>query len=379
MSTRIEADQEIDASESTPAREAAEGKIPARPAAEAEASRSARGGKAKPEKGKKPAQAEGKPDALAGLTAEQRTTVVEAEERMQAIGRRTTGAAFELGDTLLVIKGCYADEADWKAWVKERGGMDMRTADNYLGLPTKLGSFRKRLVASAVPSTVCYAISNADPAVIEEVVGRYENGPRPTLADVRAIANGSASAEPEAAIDPADVGGLAGMRALGTSKVKVGTKVFGDRIAGILAEIEPALEPHWRGKRVGKSGLAKAIQYEARRARSELQNVAVFVEPYDTGPHWNVHPVPFPDGSGWRKVSEVLYALGGVESWPAADKVGSWFVDEVIPTLEWSIGRKPKADQADADEPVAAKPNRKRASGKRNPDEKPEAPGTTEA
>jgi hypothetical protein len=162
------------------------------------------------------------------------------------------------------------------------------------------------LIASAVPSTICYTISNAEPAVIEEVVGRYENGPRPTLADVRAIANGSASAEPEAAIDPADVGGLAGMRALGIGKVKTGTKVFGDRVAGILEAIEPALEPHKRGKRVGKSGLAKAIQYEARRARSELQNVAVFVEPYDTGPLWNVHPVPFPLDSGWRNVSSVL-------------------------------------------------------------------------
>ncbi len=385
---RIEADREIDASESTPTREATEGSTPAQP--QAEASEPVRTAKAKPAKGKKAAETDDKKDVLAGLSPERRITVLEAEAAMHSIGRKTTEAAFQLGDQLVVIKECYPEEAEWKDWVKTRGGMNMRTAENYLGLPTRLGTFRERLITCAVPSTVCYGLANVDPAVVEDIVGRYENGPRPTLAEVRAIANGSASAEPDVAIDPADVGGLAGLRALGIGKAKSGTKVVGERVAGILDRIDPALERHWRGKRVAKADLAKAIVYEARRASSELQNVAVFVEPNDYGPVWNVNPISFPVDSGWRKVSDILYTLGGIESWPASDKVGTWLVDEVIPTLEWAIGRKPKAEKGaepEAETATGAKPAKgrmttpKRATAKSRSTAKPkqEEPGQAAA
>lgn len=338
-----------DASESTPAREAATGP------ADAQTAEPAREGKAKKAK---PAKAAA--DPLAPLTPERRLVVEKAEEEIHALGRRSTAACFTLGEVLLTVRGCYEDAADWKAWVNERGHMDMRTAENYIGLPTKLGAYRKRLEASAAPLTVCNCVANADPAAIEQVLERFEQGPRPTLGEVRAIVNGSASAEPETEIDPANVGGLAGMRALGVAKVKEGAKVFAERIAGILAEIEPALEPYRRGKRVAKAALGKAIEGEARRARSELHNVAMFVAPWDTGPAWNVHPVSFPAGTRWRGVDDILYKLGGVADWPAAGELGSWLANDVVQTLEWAIGRKPKAEivaDADVETSVETKPD----------------------
>lgn len=282
-------------------------------------------------------------EVLPGVKPAHRRKVKEIVDRFFALGRKSTETAFEIGAMFLEVKG-YMPDRLWRKWITRKCEMTVRSAENYMSLPAKLSRYKQQAIEHRVPSAALYVMANAEVAVIEELMGRYERGPRPTVAEVKAFVNGSAPIGEEAAPDPADVGGLTGLRALGMAKVKTGSKVFADRISGIIEAIEPALEPHWRGKRVGKSGLAKAIQYEARRARSELQSVATFVEPFDGGPIWNVHPVPFPVDSGWRKVSDILYKLGGVESWPAADEVGTWLVEEVIPMLEWAIGRKPKAD-----------------------------------
>ncbi len=382
INSRIEAETETDASESAPAREAAAETNPVLPQqVGADASEPASAGEVIAKEGESGEPENGEVDPVASLSPEQRARIEKAEKRLRAIARKSTDEAFETGIELAEIRSCYGeDEGGWKAWVKLRGEMNMRTAGNYISLPTKLGAYRKRAVANRVPSAALYAIANADPEVIEEVMARYESGSRPTVSEVKAIANGSAPARQEEAADPADVGGLAGLRALGVDKVKVGTKVFGDRIGGILNAIEPALEPHWRGKRVSKSALAKAVQFEARRARTELESVAVFVEPNDHGPSWNVHPVLFPAGSGWRKVSETLYRLGGIETWPAADKVGSWLADEVIPTLEWATGRKSKSHEPDEEtEPTAEVKPAARAKTKPEAKAKPKRKAKSES
>ncbi|QKV18982.1 hypothetical protein [Oricola thermophila] len=295
-------------------------------------------------------------EALPGVSPADRRKVEKIVERYHAFGRKTTEAAYEIGAMLHEVKGYMPNDALWRKWVKRKCEMTPRSAENYISLPTKLSDYRERAIENRVPPAALYAMANAEAEVIEDLMGRYERGQRPTVSEVKAFVNGSASTSEEAAPDPADVGGLTGLKALGMAKVRTGAKVFADRISGILDAIEPALEPHWRGKRVGKSALAKAVQYEARRARSELQSVAVFVEPNEHGPQWLVHPVIFPSDSGWRNVADTLYRLGGVESWPAADKLGSWLVDDVIPTLEWAIGRKPKAgDAAETEAQTATK------------------------
>ncbi|MGX5845198.1 hypothetical protein ACWGTI_31575 [Mesorhizobium sp. ArgA1] len=112
-----------------------------------------------------------------------------------------------------------------------------------------------------------------------------------------------------------------------------------------VGDIQVALEPHFEGKNVAKGALVAKLEHPARRARTELQSVAVFVEPNpESGTDWRVHPATFPGESQWGKVSMVLYKLGGREDWPDANELGSWLVKDVVPALEFAVGARPSKD-----------------------------------
>lgn len=141
--------------------------------------------------------------------------------------------------------------------------------------------------------------------------------------------------------DPADVAGADGLKALAREKSRKAIPVLIGRLQTMLSDTREALEPHFAGKKVAKGALVKKLEHPARRARAELQSLAVFVEPYSEGDTWRVYPVEFSGGSSWADVSNVLYKLGGREDWPDADELGTWLASEVLPALEFAVGTKP--------------------------------------
>ncbi|WP_292634538.1 hypothetical protein [Mesorhizobium sp.] len=142
--------------------------------------------------------------------------------------------------------------------------------------------------------------------------------------------------------DPADIAGADGLRALARAKVQNGMPILVERLKGMLGDIQAALQPHFEGKNVAKGALVAKLEHPARRARSELENLALFVEPNSRSSEtWRVHPAIFPNGSRWEKVSLILYQLGGREGWPDANDLGAWLVADVVPAIEFAVGAKP--------------------------------------
>lgn len=141
--------------------------------------------------------------------------------------------------------------------------------------------------------------------------------------------------------DSADVAGADGLKVLAREKSRKAIPVPMSRLQAMLSDTREALEPYFAGKKVARGALVKKLEHPARRARAELQSLAVFVEPYSEGDTWRVYPVQFPSGSRWADVSSILYKLGGHEDWPDADELGTWLASEVLPALEFAVGTKP--------------------------------------
>ena len=107
----------------------------------------------------------------------------------------------------------------------------------------------------------------------------------------------------------------------------------------MINDIEEALKPLHEGKRVLKGALAKKIEMPARFARTELENIALFIEPNalnSTAPH----VMEFSEGSKWRQLADVLWDLGGQTQWHP-DLV-PWLSEHVVPLLRWAIGKGPE-------------------------------------
>jgi hypothetical protein len=112
------------------------------------------------------------------------------------------------------------------------------------------------------------------------------------------------------------VGGIAGLRNLAKAKANIGIRQFAERLTAMIIDIEEALKPIEKGKRVLKGALAKKIEMPARFARTELENIALFIEP-----------------------NALLWDLGGQVQWQP-DLV-PWLSDYVVPLLQWATGKGP--------------------------------------
>lgn len=137
------------------------------------------------------------------------------------------------------------------------------------------------------------------------------------------------------ASDLPNAGGIAGLRANAQAKLKLGISEFARNVAEIMGCIETALAPALEGKRVLKGQLADKIERLARLTRFQLENVVLFVElnPNNSAATQVLH---FPEGSKWRGMEELLWVLGGRDSWPR-DELATWLSADVLPLLAWSI------------------------------------------
>ena len=340
-----------------------------------DASESAHAKRGRPRKGKKAAAAVAYPEARSQAEGAERITLEQQEELRQIIeenrsmGKVDAKQAFRRSDLLNRAREFVPDKM-WKGFCEVDMCFTDGQARNYLRLQ-EIPDLRERCIAGAVTTSILYELPRLPEEQREEIVSVFENGGRVPVAKVkaalRALKNGG-EAETEAA--PEDRGGPAGLLGLASAKAKVGTKNFVEGVKSMIVHINDGLEPHWRGKRVAKAALADQIEHTARRTRADLQNVGLYLTTMSTSDPWRTFPADFPEDTGWHRVLWTLHKLGGREDWPAAGDVGDWLVNEVLPTLNWAAGTKPKAGKEEP-ESGEAKPKRARKARKQAKEEAP--------
>ncbi|RWL81344.1 MAG: hypothetical protein EOR67_29895 [Mesorhizobium sp.] len=263
----------------------------------------------------------------------------EAREMFASLGRKRADEVFACGEMLAKVRGKSPSQEVFERWSKQACRLTRRGAGNYIAVHNNLRAHRKVLVDCSVPAAAMYVLAGAELETVASVVADLKAGKRPTVREIRVLVSGdSQKAQP----DRADIGGADGLRALARAKVQNGVPILLERLKAMLGDIQAALQPHLVGKNVAKGALVAKLEHPARRARSELENLALFVEPNSRSSEtWRVHPAIFPNGSPWEAVSRVLFKLGGREEWPDANDLGAWLVADVVPAIEFAVGAKP--------------------------------------
>ncbi|RWL82419.1 MAG: hypothetical protein EOR67_27960 [Mesorhizobium sp.] len=263
----------------------------------------------------------------------------EAREMFALLGRKRTEEVFACGEMLAKVRGKSPSQEVFERWSKQACRLTRRGAGNYIAVHNNLRAHRKILIDCSLPAAAMYALATAEAETVASVVADLRAGRRPTVREIRAVISG----HPQAAqMDPADIAGADGLKALARAKVQNGVPILVERLKGMLGDIQAALQPHFEGKNVAKGALVAKLEHPARRARSELENLALFVEPNSRSSEtWRVHPAIFANGSPWEAVSQVLFKLGGREEWPDANDLGTWLVTDVVPAIEFAVGAKP--------------------------------------
>ncbi|OHV63600.1 hypothetical protein LCM4576_29705 [Mesorhizobium sp. LCM 4576] len=263
----------------------------------------------------------------------------EAREMFASLGRKRTDEVFACGEMLAKVRDKSPSQEAFEKWSKRACRLTRRGAGNYIAVHNNLRPHRKVMVECSMPAAAMYTLATASQEVVVSVVADLKAGERPTVREIKSLVSGETHAGQP---DPADIGGSDGLRALARAKVQNAVPILVERLRGMLSDIRVALETHFDGKNVAKGALVAKLEHPARRARAELQSLAVFVEPNSgDSADWRVHPATFPQGSQWGKVSMVLYRLGGREDWPEANELGPWLVKDVVPALEFAVGAKP--------------------------------------
>jgi hypothetical protein len=252
---------------------------------------------------------------------------------IQQIGRKSTEQAFELGKQLAIASDLLP-EGFFGKWAGKRCGMTERHARNFRAIHRSLASHRETLVELAVNSTVLFRLTTANEHQIQAALDLCKEKGAIKVKDVQAILAGDVEAKPPTTVVLADVGGIDGLKAIIADKAMVGLRLFLRHLEFIQIRIAAALS----GKRVVKSKLADEIEAVARIAKAELVSLALLVTSHsDTSSYtWNK---PFPTGSRWKTVFDLLHKLGGRDSWPEIANMSGWLRSEVLPALEWATAK----------------------------------------
>jgi hypothetical protein len=275
-----------------------------------------------------------------GLSKANLKIVLQCEDRVRALGRRTTEGAFELGEQLAIVAPMVPEGTfgKWAVWIS---GYSREYAYTFITMATVLKPYRARLIQAGVRKNVMDKLAAA-PEHVNEVLAEFETGRPLSGKQVAAIIGGDEKV-PEIAL-PCH-GGVAGLRANAKAKQSLVISEFVGNITKIIADIEEALEPVQQGKRVLKGHLADNVEHRARLTRFQLENIALPVELNPANASQS-RVIPFQEGSPWREVADLLWTLGGRASWPP-DDLATWLSATVLPRLAWSIDDGKKAKRTD--------------------------------
>ena len=292
-------------------------------------------------------------ETLGELDQAERNRIADLEARIRQIGRTTTDHTFTLGEHLHDAASILKDEA-WGRWVKTRFEMTDRHARNIRGVHRNLGHVRDACVRLEIKPTVLYHLVSADTEIVDTVIAAFERGERLKVREVKALvdgADGNGRDDGETAAAPGDRGGMKDLKGLAAAKQARQIKSLRKALAVIDKEIEAALEPTSRGKRVIKGKLADAVMMTARLAERELTELILDIEPESIGGSQSMRHVEAP-GTRWSRVLSVLYKMGApVEYWPKNEALTPWLTDEVLPLIAFALGGdngKPTKAEAEA-------------------------------
>ncbi len=276
--------------------------------------------------------------------------------------RRSTEQTFELGEHLEQAATLLPD-GTVEQWAAERCGYTARHIRTLRATARNLGAYRQVLVELAVGPTVVGKLSSASPEQIEQAIGVARETGRLRVQDVTAIISSSKEGAEQEDVDPFDVGGPDGLKAIVALKVREGMKSFIAHVNGIRAHIEEALPK----QNIVKKTLVERTALTARLARAELQSLAQFVTP-NPAAAFVIHPTSIPSRTKWAAVGDLLYNMGGEDTWPDKAGLRTWLENEVLPLLNWVAPKPPesralKAEAASVDVVPAKKATAKLAKG----------------
>lgn len=262
------------------------------------------------------------------LAPGERDALQAADAQLDTVLGKDTEGIFQKGEALIIARDRVPDRT-FSKWCSLRWPSHRTYAYAHMRVAEHLGIYRSRLVRAGVhPSTLLFLASR--PGRAEALLNLHRDGQRPTYKQAKAVILGEQDGPTPEAAHPTDPGGLAGLRLLHAAK-KDRLPEVRDRIDRIIVEIEAAVA----APRLLKGKLADEIKMEARWAQAELYNLCAFVGPAPWD-HKKPIPIRFAKGSGWARVIDTLYDLGGKESWPHQRDLERWLVDNVLPTLLWA-------------------------------------------
>ena len=250
------------------------------------------------------------------------------------VSRRSTEETFKLGEHLERAAGLLP-EGTLEKWAVDRCGYTARHVRTQRAVFRNLARYKDILVELAVGPTVLGKLSAAEPEQIEQAIGFAAQNGRLRVQDVSAIVAGSKSeAESRPQINPYDVGGLDGLKAIIAIKVRDGIKSFVGHLEEILGHVRDALPKN----NIVKKTLSGKTHLVARLAHEELKSLAQFVRPYPTSAYV-ISPTSIPGKTGWAAVSALLYKMGSETTWPDKGELRTWLEAEVVPILEWATSK----------------------------------------
>ncbi|OCP37069.1 hypothetical protein [Ensifer sp. LC163] len=250
------------------------------------------------------------------------------------VSRRSTEEAFKLGEHLEHAAELLP-EGTLEKWAVERCGYTARHVRTQRAVFRNLARYKDILVELAVGPTVLGKLSAAEPEQIEQAIGFAAQNGKLRVQDVAVIVAGSKNeAEARPQIDPYDVGGLDGLKAIIAIKVRDGIKSFVGHLEEIRTHVSEALPK----KNIVKKTLAEKTHLTARLAHRELESLAQFVGPFPTAVYV-ISTAALPGKTGWAAVSALLYKMGSETTWPDKGELRSWLEAEVVPILEWATSK----------------------------------------
>ncbi|TBD34861.1 hypothetical protein [Rhizobium ruizarguesonis] len=261
---------------------------------------------------------------------------------IQALGRRSTDQAFELG-VLLEQASEHVEPGTFEKWVSQRCDISSKTARNYRAVARNLEAYRGRAVELAISPTVLFHLASAPEEKVEAALAFAEEHAGIRVSEVKTLlADGSETAsDDEAGVELADVGGLSGLRALIDLKTKSGVAAFVESAAALAAAVVSALES--KGKRLQKTTLVPVLEPLARVAKRRLGNVLLLDAPGDVDVR-KLSESELSAASHWYKVFQTLDHLGNRESWPEAKGLETWLRQDVLLLLDWATSRMKKPE-----------------------------------
>jgi hypothetical protein len=263
----------------------------------------------------------------------------EAANNIQALGRRSTEQAYQLGG-VLEEASALVEPGTYEKWVTRRCDISPKSARNYRAVARNLAPYRERAVKLGVSPTVLFHLASAPAEKIEAALVFAVENDGLRVKEVKSILeDGVAPAQSKRTSDElADVGGLAGLRAMIELKTKAGLAAFLENTSALQAALVDVLKSKPAGKRLQKTALIPVFEPLARAAKRSLGNVLLLDAPGDVDVR-KIDEHDLPAGSRWFTVLETLDHLGNRERWPGTKEFETWLIQKVMPLLEWAATR----------------------------------------